>query len=165
MMTCVRNRNARWIVSGLVPILLAGCSGIKSYSKSLPKNLHVTTRVVSGSAAKSTVAEFDVYRVNARCETGYLGRVYLDSPKTEVGIPVDELIYLDFIFASKALMSTTTKAIRYKTTLIPRRGYEYHAKVDYDKGIYNVVIWEKRPGGFTNRIIGQTPLSSCKPKN
>jgi hypothetical protein len=152
-------------VLGLVPIFLAGCSGVKTYAQSLPKNMHVTTRVDSGSAVKSAVAEFDIHRVNARCETDYLGRVYLDSPTTEVGIPVDELIYLDFIFASKAFMSTTTNAVRYTTIFTPRRGYEYYAKVDYDKGIYNVVIRERRPGGFAGRIIEHTPLSDCKPGN
>ncbi len=166
MMTAsMRNRNARWLVLGLVPIFLAGCSGVKTYSERLPKNMHVTTRVASGSAVKSTVAEFDIHRVNARCETDYLGRVYLDRPATDVGIPVDELIYLDFIFASKAFMSTTINAVRYQTIFTPRRGYQYDAKVDYDRGIYNVVIREKRPGTAAGRIIEQTPLSSCKPKN
>lgn len=164
MTTCTRNRIIRWTASWLVPALLAGCSGIKTYSESLPKNMHVTTRVDSGSAVKSAVAEFDIHRVNARCETDYLGRVYLDSPAIEVGIPVDELIYLDFIFASKAFMSTTTSAVRYQTIFTPRRGYQYHAKVDYDKGIYNVVIREKRPGGSTGRIIEHTPLRGCEPK-
>jgi hypothetical protein len=158
----MHNRNARWIVLGLVPIFLASCSSVKTYSEKYPKNMHVTTRVDSGSAVKSTVAEFDIHRVNARCETDYLGRVYLDGPTTDVGIPVGELIYLDFIFASKAFMSTTTNAIRYQTTFTPRHGYEYHAKVDYDRGIYNVVIREKLSRGSAGRVIEQTPLSSCK---
>lgn len=162
--TTMHNRNARWIVLGLVPIFLAACSGVKTYSQRLPKNMHVTTRVVSVSAMKGTVAEFDIHRVNARCETNYLGRVYLDRPTIDVGIPVDELIYLDFIFASKAFMSTTVSAVRYQTIFTPRRGYQYDARVDYDRGIYNVVIRERRPGGSGGRIIEQVPLSSCQPK-
>lgn len=165
MTTHAHNRAARWMVWGLVSIFLAGCSGVKTYSQRLPKNMHVTTRVVSGSAVKSTVAGFDIHRVNARCETDYLGRVYLDRPKIDVGIPVDELIYLDFIFASKTFMSTTTSAVRYQTIFTPRRGYQYDAKVDYDRGIYDVVIRERRPGGSGGRVIEQVPLSSCQPKN
>lgn len=165
MTTHAHNRAARWMVWGLVPIFLAGCSGVKTYSQRLPKNMYVTTRVASGSAVKSTVAEFDIHRVNARCETGYLGRVYLDRPTIDVGIPVDELIYLDFIFASKAFMSTTTSAVRYQTIFTPRRGYQYDARVDYDRGIYNVVIRERRPGSSGGRVIEQLPLSSCQPKN
>ncbi len=164
MTACTHNRNVRWTVSGLALIFLAGCSGVKTYSASFPGNMQVTTRVDSGSAVKSTVAEFDIHRVNAKCETDYLGRVYLDKPTIEVGIPVDELLYLDFIFASKAFMSSTTNAVRYKTILTPRRGYAYHAKVDYDQGIYNVVIREKSPGGSPGRVIEHTPLSSCRPK-
>lgn len=166
MMTAhAHNRVARWLVLGLVPVLLAGCSGVKTYSQSLPKNMHVTTRVASVSAMKGTVAALDIHRVNARCETDYLGRVYLDRPTIDVGIPVDELIYLDFIFASKALMSTTVSAVRYQTIFTPRRGYQYDARVDYDRGIYSVVIRERRPGGSGGRVIEQTPLSSCQPKN
>jgi hypothetical protein len=164
MMTCAHNRIAGWIVSGLAAVFLAGCSGVKTYSGKYPKNMHVTTRVDSGSAVKSTVAEFDIHKVNVRCETDYLGRVYLDGPTTDVGIPVGELIYLDFIFASKAFMSTTTNAIRYQTTFTPRHGYEYHAKVDYDRGIYSVVIREMSSRAAAGRVIEQTPLSSCKPR-
>ena len=158
-------RIAPWLAWGLVAILLASCSGVKTYSQRLPKNMHVTTRVASVSAVKNTVAEFDIHRVNARCETDYLGRVYLDRPATDVGIPVEEMLYLDFIFASKAFMSTTTSAIRYQTILTPRRGFEYDVKVDYDRGIYGVVIRERRPGGSAGRTIEQTPLSSCRPRS
>lgn len=163
--THAHNRIARWMVLGLVPMFLAGCSGVKTYSQRLPTNMQVTTRVASVSAMKSTVAEFDIHRVNARCETDYLGRVYLDRPTIDVGIPVDELIYLDFIFASKAFMSTTINAVRYQTIFTPRRGYAYDVRVDYDRGIYDVVIRERRPGGSGGRVIEQRPLSSCQPKN
>jgi hypothetical protein len=114
--------------------------------------MHVTTRVDSGSAVKRTVAEFDIHRVNARCETDYLGRVYLDGPATDVGIPVGGLIYLDFIFASKAFMSTTTSAIRYQTTFTPRHGYEYHAKVDYDRARYRTDAFEQLQTGKLDEL-------------
>ncbi len=158
------NRNLRRVAL-LVSILIAGCSGVKTYSDGLPRNMRVTSRIDSGSAVKSTVAEFDIHRVNVKCETGYLGRVYLDKPKLDVGLPTDELLYLDFIFASKAFLSTTISAVRYKTLLTVRSGYEYQVKVDYDQGIYNVVIRETRLGASTGRIVEPIPLTSCKPKS
>lgn len=50
----------------------------------------------------------------ARRETDYLGRACLDRVTVNVGIPVEELPYLDFIFASRAFMSTTVVAVRYQ---------------------------------------------------
>jgi hypothetical protein len=142
--------------------LVVGCNGVKNYSQKLPINFRVKTKVESVSALNTTVAEFDIHRVNSRCETDYLGRVFLDKPLIDVGVPSNELIYLDFIFASKAFLSTTASAIRYQTMLKTRSGYEYQAEVSYLKGIYNVVIREKQRGGSTSRIIERWPLSSCK---
>lgn len=145
----------------LALVFLAGCSGVRAYSNTLPPNFHVRTQADSGSALKSTVAEFDIHRVNAGCETEYLGRVYLDDPLIEVGIPVGETIYLDFIFASKAVLSTNIGATRYSTLLTPRSGYEYDVQVRYVQGIYSVAIRETRRGSSTGRIIEHRPLSSC----
>lgn len=150
----------------LILVLLSGCcgcSGVKTYPNDLPKNLRVTTAVDSGAALKSTVAEFDIHLVNAKCETDYLGRVYLDKPGIDVGIPESQPLFLDFIFASKAFLSGNISAVRYQTLLTPRPGYEYTAQVSYLKGIYNVVIREKRRGAAAGTTIPRKPFSSCKP--
>ena len=146
-------------------ILLAGCSKVRTYSNTLPKNMHVNINLDSGSVLTSTVAEFDIHKVNARCETDYLGRVYLYDPATEVGVPVDGPIFLDFIFASKQFLSSNVQAVRYDTLLTPRPGYDYQAQVRYVKGIYGVVIRETSRDGSTVKTIERRPLSSCKPGN
>jgi hypothetical protein len=143
-------------------VLLAGCS-VKAYRSDLPVNLRVATKIDTGSAMKSTVAEFDVHLINSQCVTDHLGRVYLDDPVTRVGIPVDQPLYLDFIFASKTVLSSTISAIRHQTLFTARSGYEYSADVSYIKGIYNVVIREKRRGDAQGTTVPRRPLSSCKP--
>lgn len=153
---------APWMIF-LILLLLGGCSGIKTYPNELPANFRVTTAIDSGAALKSTVAEFDIHRVNAKCETDYLGRVYLDKPGMDVGIPENQLLYLDFIFASKTFLSNNISAVRYQTLLVSRAGYEYTAEVSYIKGMYNVVIQEKRHGSATGTTIPRRPLSSCSP--
>jgi hypothetical protein len=130
---------------------------MRTYPNTLPKNLRVTTEVES-----RTVAEFDVHRVNSRCEMDHQGRVYLDNRVTEVGIPVEETIYLDFIFASKSFLSSSTSVTRYSTLLTPRAGYDYQAEVKYIKGIYGVVIRETRKGSSTSRVVDRVPLGACK---
>jgi hypothetical protein len=149
-----------WVMACLVAILVAGCSGVRTYPNTLPKNLRVTTQVES-----RTTAEFDVHRVNAGCELDHQGRVSLDNGVTEVGIPVEETIYLDFIFASKSFLSSTTGVTRYSTLLTPRAGYDYRAEVKYIEGLYGVVIRESRKGGSGGREIDRVPLSACKARS
>jgi hypothetical protein len=149
------------IAAGAAAIAMAGCSSVPSYPDTLPKNLHVTTQVDS-SGGPSTVAEFDVHRLNARCETEHLGRVYLDNGTRDVGLPVDAPVYLDFIFASKGFLSPNVSAIRHTTLLTARSGYDYSAQVKYVKGIYSVVIREARKGATPSRVVERAPLSDCK---
>ena len=146
----------------LVPALLAGCS-VKSYPNDLPKNFLVNTVIHKTSSLRNTGLAFDIHLLNARCETDFLGRVYVDDPKTEVGVPVDRPVYLDFIFVSKVVLSSNTSVVRYQTIMTPRSGHLYNAAVSYNKGIYNVVITERNRGGSAARKIPRVPLESCKP--
>jgi hypothetical protein len=146
----------------LVPALIAGCS-VKTYPNDLPKNFHVTTTIQKTSSFRNTSLAFDIHTINAKCETDFLGRVYVDDPKTEVGVPVDRPVFLDFIFVSKVVLSNSVSSVRYQTVMTPRSGYDYDAVVSYNKGIYNVVITEKNRGGSASRKIPHVPLESCKP--
>ncbi len=137
-------------------LLLSGCSGVKMYSSDLPANLRVRTYVDTGSAMRSTVAEFDVHHVDRDCSLQHQGRVYLDQPLIEVGIPTGRLVYLDFIFASKAVLSSQISGTRHGILLAPRAGHDYDAKVTYDKGIYDVVVREN------GRVLPHKTLSDCR---
>ncbi len=140
-----------------VILLLSGCSGIKMYSSDLPTNLRVRTYVDTGSAMRSTMAEFDVHLVGPDCGLQHQGRIYLDQNLVKVGIPTGRLVYLDFIFASKAVLSSQISGTRHGILLTPRSGYDYNAKVTYDKGIYDVVVREN------GRVLPHKTLSDCRP--
>lgn len=160
-----KNRVMRlgYLACSLIALVLQfGCSGVKTYPGGPGKNLRVETKIDSGSAMRSTVAEFDIHRVDASCNTQYLGRVYLDERSITVGLPSDDRLYLDFIFASKIRLTTTINATRYATLLTTRPGHEYAAQVSYEKGIYSVVIHERRKGGV-NRVVERQPLEACRP--
>lgn len=146
-------------------MLLTGCSSVKTYPNTLSKNMYVIpTKLDSGSIMWSTITEFDIHRVNARCEIDYLGRVYLDKGvSTEVGIPTGEPLFLDFIFASKRFLSPDMRTVRYDTMLTARPGFDYRTEVSYKDGIYNVVIKETSRDGRTVNTIKRRPLNSCRP--
>jgi len=149
--------SSRWAAACLAAIALAGCSGIKTYPNTLPKNLYVSAKVDSG-----TVVDLDMHRLNARCETAHAGRVSLDPGAVDVGLPVDETIWLDFVFASKSFLSSSVSVTRYSTLLTPRSGYDYRAQVTYSKGIYDVRIRETRKGSSASREVDRVPLAACK---
>ncbi len=106
---------------------------------------------------RSTVAEFDVHLVGTDCGLQHQGCVYLDRTVVEVGIPTGRLVYLDFIFASKAVLSSQISGTRHGILLRPRTGSDYEAKVTYDKGIYDVVLREN------SRAVPRKTLSDCRP--
>jgi len=147
----------------VVPALLAGCS-VKTYPNDMPKNFLVNTVIHKSSSFRDTGLALDIHLLNAKCETDLLGRVYIDDPKTEVGVPIDRPVFLDFLFVSHVAISGTTSVVRYQTVMTPRSGYLYDAAVSYNKGIYNVLITEKNRGDSASRkIIPHVPLESCKP--
>ncbi len=145
----------------LVPALLAGCS-VKTYRSDLPKNFRINTVIHKSSTFRNTGLAVDVHLLNARCETDLLGRIYVDDPKTDVGVPVDRPVYLDFIFVSKYALSGDLSVVRWQTVMTPHSGSKYDADVSYNKGIYNVVIKETRRGSAP-RTIAHRPLESCRP--
>jgi len=149
------------VAAAVLAIVLTGCAGgPRTFPNSLPKNLNVTTNVDGGSI-KAEVA-FDIHRVNARCITDYEGRINLENGSTDVGLPVDEPLYLEFIFVTGGGFTSSVRATRHGTLFTARSGYYYRAQVSYNKGIYAVEIRETRRGVAGGRVVERVPLSTCK---
>jgi hypothetical protein len=146
----------------LAAALIGACSGVKTYPEQAHNNVRIHTFVDSGSSFSSTVAEFDIHKMVSRCEIEYEGRVYLDQPVVETGIPVGQKTYLDFIFASKAMLSSNISATRYKTVFTPRAGYTYDIRVSYNKGIYSVVMREVARGSSAGRTLERRDPPRCQ---
>ena len=143
--------------------ITAGCSGIKTYPNNLKKNLHVKIEKDSGSFFSSIKTTVDIYKVNKDCSTEYEGTVQLSKPTAEIGIPTGRLSYLAFVFASSGFLSSSSSTTIYETMIRPRTGYSYDAKVTYLDDIYNVEIFEKKPGRKKGRELESKDLSNCKP--
>jgi len=150
------------ITLSLMAVFLTGCSGLKTYSNDLDKNLHITTETDSGSVFSNVRAGVDIYKVNPDCTTEYDGTVKLDDPSVDIGIPSGRSSYLVFVFASSGLFSADSSTT-YDTLLRPREGYRYDANVSYKEDIYNVAINEVSPVKKKNRELDIKGLSACKP--
>ncbi|HYS74702.1 MAG TPA: hypothetical protein VEM38_01245 [Burkholderiales bacterium] len=135
--------------------LLAGCSGIKNYPDTLPKNLRIHATV------SKVQAELHIHRVDPSCQTEYQGTVQLDRPSVEVGIPSGRQSLVAFTFSSSSFLSGSSSSVRYDTLLTPRAGYTYDVKVSYLDNICSVTIREIDPRG-SSREIGRRDLSACK---
>jgi hypothetical protein len=136
--------------------LLAGCSGIKTYPDTLPKNLRIHTAISKVQAA------LHVHRVDASCQTEYQGTVQLDKPSVEVGVPAGRSSLMAFTFSSSSFLGGSSSSIRYETLLTPRAGYTYDVKVSYLDNIYNVTVREIDPRTSSSREIGRRDLRACK---
>ena len=152
-------RIALWLLgAGLV----AGCSGIKTYPDTSPKNLVVKTEASSGSAFSRTRVAVHIHEVDATCRTTYLGTVQLNEPSVEIGIPPDRLSYLEFSFFSSSFLGGSSGTIHSATLLRPRAGYTYDASARYADGIYHVVIRESDPRRTAGREIERRTLEECE---
>jgi len=141
--------------------LLAGCSGIKTYPDTSPRNLFVKTEARSGSAFGSVRVSVHIHQVDASCRTEYLGTVRLNEPAVAIGIPPERPSYLVFNFYSSSFLGGSTGSINYETLLRPRAGYTYDAAARYADGIYLVEIRESGARGSTGREVSQRALSAC----
>jgi hypothetical protein len=156
-----RMMRPRWVgVLLLGAVLLAGCSGIKTYPNDLPKNLLVRTEATSGSAFSSMRVALHVHQVDASCRTEYQGTVQLNEPSIGVGVPAGRMSYLVFTFSGSSLLGGSSST-RYETLLQPRAGYTYDARVRYKDGIYHVEIRESGARGVSARELERRNLADC----
>ena len=157
------NRVIKWHVVGLLAVigLLVGCSSKYTYPNTLAKNLSIQTETDSGSFFSSVRAAVGIYRVDEHCEIEYQGTVDLDERPISVGIPSGRPSYLVFEFASSSFLANSRRSITYETLLVPVAGHDYDLKVSYLDDIYNVEIWESRPGGAVARTIERKDLRAC----
>lgn len=146
----------------LVPALLAGCSGVKTYPEQPNKNMHVRTKLDAGGVMSSVRADLDIYTVDAKCETQYAGSVELDRANVDIGIPPGQPVYLMFVFSSKGMLGGVRGSTSYATLLRPRAGYEYRADVRYVDDIYNVDMFETLPQKKDGRELPPRRLESCR---
>jgi hypothetical protein len=134
--------------------LAAGCSGIKTYPESGPRNVLVRTDVSKVEAA------LDIHDVGLDCHTTYRGTVRLDEAAISVGIPADRLSYLRFNFASSSFLRGSSSS-SVGSLLKPRPGYSYEVRVSYRDDIYSVAIRETDPRKSSRRELPLRGLESC----
>lgn len=148
-------------------MFLPGCSGVKPYPDMPNKNVHLRTKLDDRSVMTSIHADLDIYSVDARCETKYIGSVELGQSAADIGIPPGQLSYLRFVFSSKGILGGVSGSTSYETLLRTRAGYEYRADVRYVDDIYNVTLLETMPGAKGGRELAPRRFDTCRsePRN
>ena len=158
----IADRKASFIMRCLcTTVLLAGCSGIKSYQNTPDTNFHVRTAADSGSWFSSVRAAVDIHRVGTTCQTDYEGTVQLNRPTIDIGIPPNRWSHLVFVFSSSSFWANRSGTITYETLMKPRAGYHYEVKVTYRDDMYNVSVRETPSGGSVSREVERKDLRAC----
>ena len=113
-------------------ILIAGCSGSKTYVNLSDHNLHlhVQTAADSGSLFSSVRAAVDIHRVSAGCTTDYEGTVQLSRPQTDIGIPPNRWSRLVFVFASYFFWSNRSGTMMHETLVEATSGVSLSSPSD-----------------------------------
>lgn len=130
----------RLIVICALALAMISCSSIKTYPNTLAKNMRVSVKLDSGSLLSSHGALLDVYSVDAKCEINHEGRIELEKATTDVGLPTNKPLYIEFVFANSSLFPNRTTSTSYGVLFTPHSGNSYQVKAVYSGGIYDVVI-------------------------
>ena len=104
----------------------------------------------------------NIYSVNNKCEAQYLGTVDLEKAKTDLGLPANKLLYLDFRFVTSGFLRSGRSSMSYDTLLKPRSGAQYYIELSYLDDMYDMEIWEKRSKKSSKRELDNRPYDSCK---
>jgi hypothetical protein len=157
-----RTRVWRAVLAALIPALLAGCAGVKTYPNTLEKNVSIRSETVSGSALFQVKTTLGVHRVDERCQLEFEGVVELDKPSMGLGVPTDRWNYLVFTFSGSSFLGGSNTSINRETLFRARPGHRYDIAVSYRKDIYHVTIRETPPRGAT-REVEFRDIRVCRP--
>lgn len=103
-----------------------------------------------------------IYQLSSKCESEYLGTVELDGSKADVGLPVGQLLYMNFVFVRGGFFSASTSSTNIDTLLKPKPGAHYLADLQYLDGLYDMEIWERTSGKSGKRKLPIVPFEACK---
>jgi hypothetical protein len=144
-------------------LIAGGCSALKAYSDTAPKNLVIRTETSSGSILSKVRAAVHVHRVDANCRAEYQGSVELREPSVHVGLPVDRVSLVAFVFNTSATLGGSSGSVRVEHLLKPRPGYSYQANVSYVDSMYYVVLREIDPRTSSRRELHRKSSNGCLP--
>ena len=152
-----------FIVPGaLIVMLMGGCSGIKTYSNTMEKNLSIRAELDESTFFSKLKASVDIYSVDSECRTLYKGTVKLRDAPIDVGLPSGRMSYLDFIFERSSSWRGLSNTISKGTLLKPRKGIRYDITASYMDNIYYVEVFEKGKGKKSRREVELRELGACK---
>lgn len=144
----------------LVALSLGGCSGLKTYPNAIEKNALVHVRANrSGLLSRFGVA-LDLYTVDARCGSRYLGTLELDQATVQLGLPLEQKVLLAYVFSHDAIFGTSGTAV-IKMMVTPRRGEHYEFNISYLKEGYTATGQVFAPGNPQARDIEYARLEDC----
>lgn len=134
-------------------VLVAGCSGLKTYPNEAPKNVRVATQLEGARAS------LHVHEVTGPCATRYDGTVKLDQPVVEVGVPAGRPTLLVVGFDTSSFLGGQ-RGTTVGTAFTPREGYRYELGVRYKQDIYDVALREVDRKG-ASRELPRRGLGGC----
>lgn len=161
--SCSRFSSVRGICATLlVALSLSGCSGLKTYPNALEKNALVHVQANRSGLLSSFGVALDLYSVDARCGSSYLGTLELDEATVQLGLPLEQKVLLAYVFSHDAILGTSGTAV-IEMMVTPRRGERYEFNVAYLKEGYTATGQVFVPGNPQARDVEYARLQDCTP--
>lgn len=128
--------------------VLAACGGHRPYTADYAANLFLRISVQPGVRAAA-----DVYSVDADCRAQPQGRVALDQPAVEIGLPAGRASLLVIEFAGSGFLGGQRTSMTRNVMFTPRPGLRYEARVDHRDNLSSVTLKEVDPRSGASRDV------------
>jgi len=138
-----------------------GCvSNNIKYPNNHKKNLTIKTSIKGESFFKDINAYLHISKLDAQCKSKYLGTVKLDKPVKKVGLPVNQKLFLEFVFGITG--GGSGSRLDMDTIITPRKGHTFYADMFYEDDIYDIMLWRNKSRKYKKRKIKPAHFDSCK---
>jgi len=138
-----------------------GCmSNNIKYPNNYKNNMTVKTSIKGESFFKDIDAYLHISKLDKQCKSTYLGTVKLDKPVKKVGLPVNQKLFLEFVFGITG--GGSGSRLDTDTILTPRKGQTFLADMFYEDDIYDVTLWRNKTRKYKKKEIKPASFESCK---
>lgn len=137
-------------------VVLSGCTLIKTYKSSYPKNF-----TVSGKSSSGVRTSLHIHSISKSCKLNYIGTVGVRDNKKRAGLPLNQKIYLEVEYFTSSFLWMNNKSTSYGVVINPRKGYTYTLKSQYNDDVYDVSLHYNKRGSKNRYEVPVVGIDSC----
>jgi len=136
-----------------------GCSSLKLYPDNLYKNLSIKLQKDKSTFFTDIETYLHIYKIDKQCKRTYMGSVELNKKNMQVGLPVNQKLFLDFAFVRAG--GGSSSVIKEGTMINVKSKTRYLADVLFEDGIYDVSMSYRKNKKNKSAKFKMIPIKAC----